>query len=53
MQAEARQRKTEIDLAALYRRRDAVLNLIRSLERYSRANAPQIQGPSEAAVAAA
>jgi hypothetical protein len=32
-----RQLKSETDLAALYRRRESVVSLIRSLERYQRA----------------
>jgi hypothetical protein len=46
MQAELRQRRSEFELAALYRRRGTVLSLIRSLERYRRARAGHIQGCS-------
>ena len=34
MQAELRQRRSETELAALYWRRNTLLSLIRSLERY-------------------
>jgi hypothetical protein len=53
MQTEAQQRKTETELATLYRRRDTVVELIRSLERYGRAKAAQIQGCSRVPAAAA
>ena len=43
MQAELRQRKSETELAALYWRRNTVLSLIRSLERYQRTSARRIQ----------
>ena len=43
MQAELRQIKPEIMLATLYRRREAVSELIRLLERYERARARPIQ----------
>ena len=46
---ELRPRKSEIELAALYRRRDAVVSLIRSLERYRRATAGHIPGCSRRA----
>lgn len=36
MKAELQQRKPEIDLVALYRRRKTILVLIRSMERYRR-----------------
>jgi len=43
MQSELRQIKPEIMLATLYRRREAVSELIRLLERYERARARPIQ----------
>ena len=43
MQAELRQRKSETELAALYWRRNPVLSLIRSLERYQRMSARHMQ----------
>jgi len=43
MQAEFRQLKPEIELATLYRRRETVSALIRSLERYERARVVSIQ----------
>jgi hypothetical protein len=54
MQAELRQHKPEIDLAALYRRRKAVLALMRAAERYQRTPLRPIQrcapqGPQAAA----
>ena len=50
---ELRPRKSEMELAALYRRRDAVVSLIRSLERYRRAKAGHIPGCSRRASRAA
>ncbi|MGA3099115.1 MAG: hypothetical protein ABSF25_21875 [Bryobacteraceae bacterium] len=47
MQAELRRRKYEFELAALYRRRETVLSLIRSLERYRRARTGHIPGCSQ------
>jgi hypothetical protein len=49
MQAELRYRKPEIALAALYRRRQTVLALIRSVERYRRTRSPRIQKRSRRA----
>ena len=53
MQAELRYRKPEIALAALYRRRQTVLTLIRSFERYRRTRVPRIQKRSRRARQAA
>jgi hypothetical protein len=46
MRVELRPRKSEFELVALYRRRETVLSAIRSLERYQRVRARQIQGSS-------
>ena len=46
MQAEVRYHKPEIALAALYRRRQTVLALVRSFERYRRTRVPRIQKSS-------
>jgi hypothetical protein len=46
MQPELRQSRPEVELAALYRRRETVLSLIRSLERYRRARTRHGQGCS-------
>jgi hypothetical protein len=43
MQAELRQHVPEIELTALYRRRETVSKLIRSLERYRRTRVLRIQ----------
>jgi hypothetical protein len=43
MQAELRQHIPEIELTALYRRRETVSKLIRSLERYRRTRVLRIQ----------
>jgi hypothetical protein len=43
MQAEFRPRRRDLELVALYRRRTAVLSLIRSLERYQRVRVRRIQ----------
>ncbi|MGA2149716.1 MAG: hypothetical protein ABSH49_32715, partial [Bryobacteraceae bacterium] len=44
-----RQLKSESDLAALYRRRESVVSLIRALERYQRAPVRPSQGCSRQA----
>jgi hypothetical protein len=44
MQVGLRQRNSGFELAVLYRRRETVLSLIRSLERYHRATARRIRG---------
>lgn len=46
MPAEPQQHRPELELAALYRRRETVLSLIRWLERYRRARARQGEGYS-------
>jgi hypothetical protein len=53
MQAEVRYHKPEIALAALYRRRQTVLALIRSFEPYRRTRVPRIQKSSRRARQAA
>jgi hypothetical protein len=49
MHVARRQLKSETDLAALYRRRENVVSLIRSLERYQRASVRLTQGCSRQA----
>jgi hypothetical protein len=44
MQAGPRQPSSQVELAALYRRRETILSLIRSLERYGRIRARAIRG---------
>ena len=53
MQAEFREYKPDIELAALYRRRETVLAVIRSLEHYKRARVSCIQKLSRRARQAA
>ena len=43
MQAELRRRKGDLELGALYRRRNAVLSLIRSLEHYRQTSTRYVQ----------
>jgi len=44
MQAGPRQPSSQVELAALYRRRETILSLIRSLERYGRFRARATRG---------
>jgi hypothetical protein len=53
MKAELRCHKPEIALAALYRRRQTVLALIRSFDHYRRTRVPRIQKSSRRARQAA
>jgi hypothetical protein len=53
MQAELREHKAGVELAALYRRRETVSALIRSLERYHRARVRCVQKCSRRASLAA